>query len=155
MIYRNEQSGVTQMAKVSAHGTILATVEYMTYAKRYMSDGVILKNQGFGWKLHGKVKPGVPPQDVANRAVEHLAQQKRDKPAVAAYSKALHNLAGLNKRWKLHAAVQLMPDDCDGVWSECCDGYGDNVHADIDDVAELCRLYQRMVASRDTVESVV
>jgi hypothetical protein len=140
------------MAKVSAHGTILATVEYISTAKRYMSDGVILKNQGFGWKLHGKVKPGIDPQDAANRAVNHLAEQLRDKPAAAAYRKALHDLAGLNKRWKLHAAVQLMPDDCDGVWSECCDGYGDNVHADIDDVAELCRLYQQI--ERNTMESV-
>jgi hypothetical protein len=32
----------------------------------------------------------------------------------------------------------MMPDDCDGVWSECCDGYGDNIRADVDDVAKLC-----------------
>ena len=34
-----------------------------------------------------------------------------------------------------------MPEDYDGVWSECCDGYSDNVHADIDEIAELCQLY--------------
>ena len=50
-------------------------------------------------------------------------------------------MAGLSKRWKLEAAVSMMPEDPDGVWSEACDGYCDNVHADIDEVAHLCRLY--------------
>jgi hypothetical protein len=28
------------------------------------------------------------------------------------------------------------------VWSEACDGYGDNVSADVEDCVELCRLYR-------------
>jgi hypothetical protein len=60
----------------------------------------------------------------------------------------LHELCGLNKRWKLHAAVQMMPDDPDGVWSEACDGYGDNVHADIDDVAKLCMVYRLAIGDK-------
>lgn len=133
------------MAKCSAHGQIIGTVEYITHAKRYMSDGVILKHHGFGWKVAGKVKPGIAPEQAARNAATHLDEQLRAKPAAAAYRKALHDLAGLGKRWKLHAAVRMMPDDCDGVWSECCDGYGDNVHADIDEVAELCRAYKFMM----------
>jgi hypothetical protein len=39
------------MAKISAHGSVIGTVEYLTKAKRYMSDGVILKNSGFGWEI--------------------------------------------------------------------------------------------------------
>ena len=35
-----------------------------------------------------------------------------------------------------------MPDDPDGVWSEACDGYGDNISADVDEVAALCELYK-------------
>lgn len=136
------------MAKVSAHGGIIATLEYITHAKRYMSDGTILKHHGFGWKLAGKVKADCSPYAAAERAQINLDQQLRDKPAAAAYRKALHELAGLGKRWKLHAAVQMMPDDCDGVWSECCDGYGDNVHADVDEVAELCRAYLHMERMR-------
>ncbi|NTU52267.1 MAG: hypothetical protein HGA97_00910 [Chlorobiaceae bacterium] len=50
-------------------------------------------------------------------------------------------VAGLGKAWKLHAAIQLLGDDVDGIWSECCDGFGDNVHADVDEIAELVRLY--------------
>ena len=134
------------MAKISAHGTIVGTVEYMAHAKRYMSDGAILKNHGFGWKLAGKVKADVSPTDCYARAAASVAEQLAAKPAAAAYRSKLIELTGLCNRWKLHSAVQLMPDDCDGVWSEVCDGYGDNVHADVDEIGELCLLYRVMMA---------
>jgi len=54
-------------------------------------------------------------------------------------------LAGLGKARKLHTAIQYMPGDPDGVWSEACDGYGDNVHADLDEVSHLMRLYHARV----------
>ena len=47
---------------------------------------------------------------------------------------------------KLHAAIELMPDDPDGVWSEACDSYGDNCHASIDEIVHLCMLYRNAVA---------
>lgn len=132
------------MAKISAHGTEIGTVEFMTYAKRYMSDGVILKNYGFGWKIGGKVKAGVSPRDAYERNAAHLRRQLIERPCAAAYYKELHSLTGISKRWKLHSAVQLMPDDPDGVWSEACDGYRDNCHADIDEIVRLCMLYRNM-----------
>ena len=137
------------MAKISAHGSIIGTVEYLTHATRYMSDGVILKNHGFGWKLAGKVKKGVKTQAAYDRSAAHLQEQLATKPAVAAYRKALLSLAGIGKRWKLHAAVQIMSDDPNGVWSKACDGYGDNVYADIDEVVKLCALYKAMLNSSD------
>lgn len=137
------------MAKLRAHGSVVGTVEYMIHAKRYMTDGVILKNAGFGWKLAGKVKPDVDPKTACERAAADVAEQLAAKPTVSAYRKALMNLTGLCNRWKLHAAVQLMPDDPGGVWSEACDGYGDNVHADIDEVAQLCVLYRLMKKARE------
>jgi len=139
------------MAKVCAHGAIIGTVEYLTHAKRYMSDGVILKNVGFGWKLAGKVKPGIDPAAAYAAAAARLADKLIELPAAAAYLRALHSLAGVGKRWKLHAAVSLMPDDPDGVWSEACDGYGDNVHADLDDLVELCALYRAGKLTREAV----
>lgn len=130
------------MARICKHGTVVGTVDWLTSSKRYMSDGVILRNIGFGWKLHGKVKAGVTPQEAFARAQERLAKQLADNSAIAAYRALLHSMAGVSKRWKLHQAVTLMPDDCDGVWSEACDGYGDNVHADVEEVARLCASWQ-------------
>jgi hypothetical protein len=129
------------MAKCSAHGIEIGTIYKLTSARRYMSDGVVLKNAGFGWKLAGKVKVGIDAADAYQRAVARYADELSASPEFAAYRKELHSMAGLGKRWKLHMAVQAMPEDCDGVWSEACDGYVDNVHADIDEVSNLCRLY--------------
>lgn len=130
------------MAKLSAHGTEIGTVHFLTFSKRYMSDGAVLKNIGFGWKIAGKVKAGVTPEQAFNNAVERVRVFRADKPAYSAYRAELHKLAGLSKRWKLHACVELMPDDPDGVWSDACDGYGDNIHADIDEISNLCELYK-------------
>jgi len=143
------------MAKVSAHGTEIGTVHFLTHAKRYMSDGIVLKNIGFGWKIAGKVKPNVTPEQAFSNAVERVRAFRADKPAYCAYRAALHNLAGLSKRWKLHACVELMPDDPDGVWSDACDGYGDNIHADIDEVSKLCELYKASLREQSEIKQSV
>jgi hypothetical protein len=140
------------MAKLRAHGTEIGTLYGLTVAKRYMADGHVLKNIGFGWKLHAKVKPGSSPQEAFSVAKEKHEAKLAARPCLRAYQKALFDMAGLSKRWKLHAAVSTMPDDCDGVWSEACDGYGDNISADVDEVGELCRLYKNAIAESDTMK---
>ena len=130
------------MARVCKHGTEIGTINYLTKSLRYMSDGTLLVNRGFGWKL-AQVKPGIK----INRESFEAAKKRREqylaeRPATAAYVQCLHNLAGVGKRWKLHAAVTMLPDDADGVWSEACDGYGDNISADVDEIVELCRAYR-------------
>lgn len=130
------------MAKLSAHGKEIGRITYTTYAKAYMEDGVVLKNAGFGWKVAGKVKAGFTPQSAYETALASQRAFAETHPRLMAYRKELHEMAGLGKAWKLHMAVQVMPDDPDGVWSEACDGYGDNVHADIDEVSHLCDLYK-------------
>jgi len=128
------------MAKLSAHGAEVGRINFTTYAKAYMADGAILKNYGQGWKLYGKCK--VSPEQAFSVAKEKHDSFMRERPALAEYRKELHALAGMGKAWKLHAALELLGDDVDGVWSEACDGYGDNVHADISEVEHLARLYR-------------
>ena len=137
------------MAKCKAHGAEIGTVYFTTHAKRYMSDGKILENHGFGWKLGRPIKPELrhlSPQELYQRQVDHQTAWAAAHPVAAAYRKELHATCGLSKRWKLHAAIEIMPDDPDGVWSTCCDGYGDNVHCDLDDIVALCRLYKAAIA---------
>lgn len=130
------------MAKLHSQGrTVVGEIEGLTRSTRYMSDRAILRNIGFGWKVYGRIKAQFTPEEAYARAKATQEKALNARPAYVKYKEALHNLAGLSKRWKLHAAVEMMPRDPDGVWSEACDGYGDNVHADVDEVAELCRLY--------------
>ena len=133
------------MARLSAHGAEIGTVYFTTSARRFMSDGHVLVNKGFGWKLYKKLERG---EEVHAAYLQQLGAQTEllaKRPHTAAYRKCLHNLAGMGNRWKLHMAVEAMPDDCDGVWSQACDGYGNNIHADVDEVGELCRLYKLAV----------
>ena len=119
------------MAKLSAHGNEVGRIVYTTCIKAYMSDGKVLKNRGDGWKRFSTVKAGFTPESALESSRAALARWDQANPA------------GLGKRAKLHMAVQLMPDDADGVWSEACDGYGDNISADVDEVSALCALYLR------------
>lgn len=130
------------MARVSAHGSIVGTVEYLASAKRYMSDGIVLRNTGFGWKLHGRVKAGLAPSVAYANAQRRLDEKLATHPALAAYRAALHDMAGLNKRWRLHAAVTRNPHDDDGVWADCCDGSYDAVKATSSEVAALCSAFR-------------
>jgi hypothetical protein len=114
-----------------------------------MSDGVILENKGFGWKLGPKLKAGIDIRDAYRRAVERQAAHMADRPAYGALRKAMLDACGLCHRWKLYMAIKIMPDDADGVWSEVCDGYGDNPHIDLDDVSRLCDLYRAALAESE------
>ena len=129
------------MAKLSAHGSELGRLAFTTYSLAYMSDGKILKNGGNGWKLYKKCAPGVTPERAFASAQARRAEFADAHPCLMAYRKELHSIAGMGKAWKLHTAIELLGNDVDGIWSEACDGYGDNVHADVEEIAGLVRLY--------------
>ena len=130
------------MARLSAHGTEIGRLEFSDYRKAYMADGKILKDRGHGWKLWGKCKPGVTPEAAYENAKRKQAEKLSARPALAAYVDYVRSLAPLSKRWKLTLALSMMPDDPDGIYSDCCDSYGDNVEADLDDICKLCDLYR-------------
>ena len=130
------------MAKLAAHGKEIGRVDYTDHSIAVFEDGHILKNGGFGWKLWRKLKVPTEAASFLARRIERQREVLAARPALRAYRAELHQMAGLCKRWKLRAALELMPDDPDGVWSEACDGYGDNVSADVSEVANLCRLYK-------------
>ena len=140
------------MAKLSAHGQEIGRIFYTTYAKAYMADRKILKNTGSGWKLGGTLKDGLTPECAFQNAVELQRKHLSERQALAAYRKELHSMAGLCNRWKLHSAIQLLGNDYDGVWSEACDGYGDNVSASIDEVVTLCKLYEAAVIESQSLK---
>jgi hypothetical protein len=138
------------MAKLSAHGAIIGTIEYTAKTLRYMEDGKVLVNFGDGWKIRGKLKDWVSPHEAYAKAVQKQKDYLAARPALVNYRKLLHDLAPLSKskRAKLHTCVDIMPEDCDRVWSEACDGYGDNIHASVDEVAALCAAYKAVIAEQ-------
>ena len=132
------------MAKLSANGTEIGTLEFVQSKRRYMSNGYILENKGFGWKRWGKVKPDYTPQQAFERAKARQEEALAKRPASKAYRDAIFQWP-VSKRWKITMAFQLLGDDVDGVWSELAEGY-DRIDVTIDDVIELARLRAAAIA---------
>ena len=135
------------MATLSKHGREIGRINYLTTVRAYMEDGAVLKHDGTGWKQLGKVKPGVSPETAYANAKTKQENGLAEKPCYAAYRKELHSLAPQSKRWRLHTAVTMMPDDPDGVWSSVVDDYGtrNSIEADLDEICALCDLYTAAV----------
>ena len=130
------------MAKLSARGrTELARFEYASKRIARMSDGNILVSYGRGWSQYGKLKPGIDPVTSAREA-----QAKYDaRPAeFHLYIKALMNACALELRGELHAAITLMPEDVDGVWSTLDDRHFGS-GPDLEDCVRACRAYQSLM----------
>ena len=68
----------------SAPATIIGTVEFTASAKRYLSDGTVLRNDGYGWRASTKLKTGLDPQAAYENAQAHRAA-KLARTQAAAY----------------------------------------------------------------------
>jgi hypothetical protein len=130
------------VAKLSAHGKELFREVGLTSSKAWMEDGTTLKNYGQGWKIFGKVKAGVSPQQAADNARERAATLSQRRPAFAAYKKLLHELVCVPDRFTVVAALEVMASDPDGVWSTLDDEHSTRGSYSIDDVVELCNAYE-------------
>lgn len=130
------------MARLSAHGTELDRREYGNCRVAVMSDGQIMRNTGAGWKLWKRLKPGVNPQEYAERKRrEYLARPAEFHNLIAALIQA----TSLEHRAHLATLVDLMSTDGDGVYSEFNDSvYGYQV--DLEDCWRCCRAMQALDA---------
>ena len=127
------------MARLSKHGEI-GQLERLAYKVAYCEDGQILRNDGDGWKVWKKLKPGFVPAESFARAQANYAQKLADNPAFSAWRSLMHELVSFHDRCFVLTAISSMPQDPDGVWSEC----NDYMHIDlsIDDCVQLCRAYE-------------
>lgn len=140
------------MATLSKHGKEVGRISYLTKIRAYMEDGSVLVHDGTGWGLLGRVLDGVTPLEAFSKAQQRHEDLLEQRYFLSEYRKALHKLAPQSKRYLLHTAVALMPGDPDGVWSELAESYDprQRIEADLDDLVELCGLYEsaRVEASR-------
>lgn len=128
------------MAKLCAHGREIGRIEMLTKRKAYMADGVILMDRGCGWKVYGKVRPGVSPDQAYAAALNRQQEFDAARPGMSEFRRLLHQSA-LKHRWKILAAVQSMPNDADGVYSALMDEY-DGPELDFAECVALCEAYR-------------
>lgn len=126
------------MAKLSTHGAEIDRREYPGCRTAVMSDGWILRDYGYGWQRHGKVKPG---QDPAAYAAECRQCYEARPTSFHQYVDLLiAEFPKLLNRIRAHTIISLMPQDPDGVWAELGD-FGQE--RDYETVRRLCDLYLR------------
>jgi hypothetical protein len=143
------------MATLKSKGKIeIGRIEYTAKTLAFFDNGDILVNYGFGWKKYATVKPGINPNQAYMLRKNFQIETLETHPALKAYRARLIDIGGL-RRSKLHTAIQFMPDDPDGVWSETCDSYGDNFSASLDEVVNLCRLYKNCAAEAEMIKSFI
>ena len=125
------------MATLRKHGKELARIEFARFTKVFCADGKILKNRGDGWKISATVKPGFNPVDVAATAVRRNQEKLDACPNWARFIKLVTRW-GVRTRCMLVTAIEMMPEDPDGVWSTM-DDHGK--HFDLEDIVELCKAF--------------
>lgn len=141
------------MATLKAHGGSIQVLEFTTRKESIQADGTILQNYGQGWKLKGKLKPGINPAEYAAAKLAKLQDKEARMPAYARFKKSLYDHAS-TIRYRLAQIVALMPGDPDGVWSEF-DNFSYAGTITVDDAVELCRNYQAALAEARALKEAV
>ncbi len=134
------------MATLSKHGATLVIIDRLRDRVAYKSDGTILRNDGSGWKLYKRVKPGYDIAQVARDAEQRYKQRLIERPVFAEYRKAVHDAACNGKRYMLVELLNMLANDPDGVWSEANDHL--DLSIGVEECVELCRLHEAATAEQ-------
>lgn len=129
------------MAKLSAHGRELWRVELMNCREAWFEDGVVLRNHGNGWKVHGRVKKGLDVHAAVNQVREAFERGDERVPERAWFRRLLVEAVSLERRSFLYETIRLMPGDPDGVWATADDHHWGLT---VEDCNELCTAYAAM-----------
>lgn len=133
------------MATLKAHGEI-GQIQYLTYRIACCADGKILKNSGDGWKLYRKIiNPAVTPEENYQKKLAKFEDYENNRPRYVEFRDAFHGAVPFGDRWRVMAALELLSDDPDGLWStvnELHDEYP------FEEIEALCQAYNLMMNER-------
>ena len=121
------------MACLSKNGTEVFRVDALKYSLSFRSNGKVLKNEGFGWKV---LKLSVPFDDAL---AKHKATQANLSRAYLDYRRAVQSEFPLPVRWQYLTLRDLLGDDLDGIYSDLQDR---QIYTDLDTLQELHDLYR-------------
>lgn len=125
------------MATLSKNGVETARVELLRKTYSFRSNGKVLKNDGFGWKLV-TLKAGVTPdQFLANLR----SREANLTPLFREYRARVQSEFPLSIRWRYLEMSFLLDGDIDGIWAHL-DDHG--IHVDLETLRELDLLRQAL-----------
>lgn len=121
------------MAVLSKNGTEVFRVDALEYSLSFRSNGKVLKNDGFGWKLVVLAMP------FADALAKHQKLQSNIPRAYADYRRAVQAEFPLPVRWQYLTLRDLLGDDLDGI---CTDLQDRGIHTDLETLRELHDLHR-------------
>jgi hypothetical protein len=100
-------------------GADARVIEYATYKWTVADSGKVLRNFGDGWKISGRLKSGVTPNDAYFSRLN-----KYNRMGCGELVRKLRGLLGnlAARRW-FFTLAQTLGDDYDGIWAEIQDSY--------------------------------
>ena len=129
------------MATLSKQGTELVRFDQLKASYSIRSNGKVLKNEGFGWKLCA-LKPGKTSQDLRTSLENREATLS---PEYRAYREAVQAEFPLSERWQYLTLRDLLGSDLDGIYTELQDR---RIYTDLDTLQELRDLQLASLNSR-------
>ena len=129
------------MATLSKQGTELVRFDQLKTSYSIRSNGKVLKNEGFGWKLCA-LKPGKTAQDLRTSLETREATLS---PEYRAYRAAVQSEFPLSERWQYLTLRDLLCSDLDGIYTELQDR---RIYTDLDTLQELRELQLASLNSR-------
>jgi hypothetical protein len=132
------------MATLYKNGSELVRFDQLHASYSIRSNGKVLKNEGFGWKLC-KLKPGKTAQDLRTSLETREASLS---PEYRAYRKAVQAEFPLPVRWQYLTLRDLLGSDIDGIYSDLADR---RVFTDLDTLQDLHELQQSSIAAKRLV----
>ena len=123
------------MACLSKNGTELARFNQLKASYSIRSNGKVLKNDGFGWKVL-RLKEGITVENF--RARFEAIESKLSQP-YRIYRAAVQSEFPLPVRWQYLTLRDLLGDDIDGIYSDLQDR---QIYTDLDTLQELHDLYR-------------
>ena len=123
------------MATLSKNGRELARFDQLKTSYSIRSNGKVLRNEGFGWKVC-TLKEGWTPETFRAR-LEEIESKVSESYRI--YRAAVQSEFPLPVRWQYLTLSDLLGDDLDGIYSDLQDR---QIYTDLDTLRELHDLHQ-------------
>lgn len=129
------------MACLSKNGTELVRFNQLKASYSIRSNGKVLKNDGFGWKVL-RLKEGITVESF--RARFDAIESKLSQP-YRIYRAAVQSEFPLPVRWQYLTLRDLLGDDIDGIYSDLQDR---QIYTDLDTLQELHDMHRATVDAK-------
>ena len=133
---------IKTMATLSKNGRELARFDQLKTSYSIRSNGKVLRNEGFGWKVC-TLKEGWT-QETFRARLEEIESKVSESYRI--YRAAVQAEFPLPVRWQYLTLSDLLGDDIDGIYSDLQDH---QIYTDLDTLRELHDLHQTYRAEFD------